>query len=540
MQLETINKKTGFLPAIFSGLLLGLAFPSYPGVHLEVLAWFGLVPLLLQLKDIHSFKALFRHSYVAMLMMVFASVWWISLSTVMGGFLTYFAQTLFMTVPFIIFFFLKERLGWKAALWTLPFLWTAWEWLYLDMDISFGWLTLGNSQANLFWLVQYVDLFGTWAISFWLILFNVLLVFAVEKWENNWKNIGFLKDAGKLSAAMLALPLLYSATIFLHADESNDKNQVTVSIIQPNIDPFAKWETMTRREILERHLTMSDSVVASEPPDLLVWPETTIPYFILLPNAHRYRKKLFAAVKKWDTPVLTGLSDAVFYADSSQRKAGSKYDRRKKQYYDTFNSAMLVRPDTDWPEVFHKMKLVPFAERVPYMEHVPFLSFATVQLAGISSWGRGEEMRVFSFNSRSGDSVKVCCLICYESIYPGFTAEYAARGVEFLTVITNDGWFSKSYGPYQHAAFARLRSIETRRAMARCANTGISFFIDQYGRTYGEIPWWQMHSTTAPVTLSSKQSFYVRHIDLFPKICGIMTVLILASAVGAPFLKRLA
>ncbi|WP_157452526.1 apolipoprotein N-acyltransferase [Chloroherpeton thalassium] len=540
MQLEkSIYKKIGLAPAILSGLLLGISFPSYPGIHLELLAWFGLVPLLLQLKELHSFREAFRQAYISMFLFVLASVWWISLSTVFGAVLTYFAQTFFMTVPVLVFFFLKERLGWKTALWALPFIWTAWEWLYLDMDISFGWLTLGNSQANLFWLVQYVDLFGTWAISFWLILFNVLLVMALEKWESDWKSAGFLKDAAKIGGAMLLLPLVYSAAIFLQADENSAERKVRVSIIQPNIDPFAKWETMTRHEILTRHLEMSDSVVAEQKPDMLVWPETTIPYFILLPNATRYREKLFSAVKKWSTPVLTGFSDAVFYADSTLRKPGAKYDRRKKQYYDTFNSAMLVRPDTNWPEVFHKIQLVPFAERVPYMEYVPFLSFATVELAGISSWGQGDEMKVFSFQTSAGDSVRVSCLICYESIYPGFTAEYAARGAEFLTVITNDGWFSKSYGPYQHAAFARLRSIETRRAMARCANTGISFFIDKYGRTYGEIPWWEALSTTEPLALSSEKSFYVRHIDLFPKLCSAMTILILTAAIGLPYWNRL-
>jgi apolipoprotein N-acyltransferase len=94
-----------------------------------------------------------------------------------------------------------------------------------------------------------------------------------------------------------------------------------------------------------------------------------------------------------------------------------------------------------------------------------------------------------------------------------------------LTVITNDGWFSKSYGPYQHAAFAKLRCIESRRSMARSANTGISLFIDRYGRPYGEIEWWKIAYTVETLELYDDESFYVQHTDWFPKGCLLVSLL---------------
>jgi apolipoprotein N-acyltransferase len=527
-----------YKPAIISGLLFGLSFPSYPYVHLEILAWVGLIPFLLDTKDEQELGLFFRKAYVMMLCLVFVSVWWISLSTVLGGVLTFIAQTFFMTIPLLIFYYLKQWLKWVYALLSLPFVWTAWEWLYLNMDISFGWLTLANSQSNMIWLVQYIDIFGAWGISFWLILFNVLVLIVLERHGHKIRSRPFITDFGKVFATMLLLPVAYSIFMFQNEPEPKENSTITVSIVQPNIDPFKKWETMTRLDILSRHMDLTDSALSVHKPDMILWPETAIPYFILFKGVKGYRNMLFQKIRDWQTPLLTGFSDAVYYPDSTKKQAGAKYDKRLRQYYDTFNSAMLMAPEFEWPQVYHKMKLVPFAERVPYMEHFSFLSFATIELAGISSWGRGQEMNLLSFTTKQQDTVKVCGLICYESIYPGFIAEFVAQGADFLTIITNDGWFSKSYGPYQHAAFARLRCIETRRSMARSANTGISFFIDRYGRTYGEIPWWQALTTTQPVQLSRELTFYVRHIDWFPKLCLAISVLIIVFAAGMGLKNR--
>lgn len=524
------------MPSLLSGILLGVSFPTYPFIRLEPLAWIALVPLLLSIKNEPSIRGFYKQVYVAMLAFVMVAVWWISLSTVLGGVLTYFAQSFFLTIPFVLFYFINNRVGWKPALFSFPFIWTAWEWIYLDMDISFGWLTLGNSQANLYWLVQYVDLFGTWAISFWIILFNVFVVLLVECWQTEKEHGAAAKQAAMVAVLMLAPPLAYSAYVF--AQPEPVQKQIKVSIIQPNIDPFAKWETMTRQEILDKNIVMSDTAVQKNKPDMILWPETAIPYFILLPDASPYWSWLLTKVNAWKTPLLTGFSDATIYADSTERQAGAKYDALMGKYYDTFNSSMMVRPADPNPDVYHKMELVPFAERVPYMEYIPLLSKATVKLAGISSWGRGKVLKNMGFRSQAGDSVQVCGLICYESIYPGFTAKFVQKGANFLTVITNDGWFSKSYGPYQHAAFARLRCIETRRAMARCANTGITFFIDRYGRTYGEVPWWEARTTTAPVAIAADKSFYVSYIDLFPKVCTGVAGLLLLSAALLPLVGK--
>ncbi|WP_369822591.1 nitrilase-related carbon-nitrogen hydrolase [Prosthecochloris sp. HL-130-GSB] len=116
----------------------------------------------------------------------------------------------------------------------------------------------------------------------------------------------------------------------------------------------------------------------------------------------------------------------------------------------------------------------------------------------------------------NGDRARLMNIICYESIFPGLVARFVQEGAEFLTLVTNDGWYATSYGPYQHAAIARLRCIENRRSMVRCANTGVSQFIDMAGRVYADLPWWQARTLTADVDCNSELTFYTRYPLLVP------------------------
>ncbi|MCS7012379.1 MAG: apolipoprotein N-acyltransferase [Chloroherpetonaceae bacterium] len=539
--LQALRAEAVRLP-VLSGAMLGFAFPTYPFIHLEPLAWIGFVPLLLQLKKSDSFRAFYRTAYLGMFVFVLCSVWWVALSTAVGGALMYVAQSFFLTVPLVVFYFIWKRTSWHIALIALPFIWTAWEWIYLDMEISFGWMTLGNSQSYLFWLIQYADLFGVWAISFWIILFNVCMLVWYERYQQHRMRWKWLAESGMVALLLLLPPLAYSLWVLNAPLPTTDKT-AKVAIIQPNIDPFVKWERHQEAFVMQKHYDLTDRALRKEAVDMILYPETTIPFYILEPYNQFHRETLWAKVQEWQTPLLTGFPDVVRYSDSTQRQATARFDRYTGKYYDSFNSSMLITLDSDMPQIYHKMKLVPFAERVPYLDYLPLLSTITIGVAGISSWGKGNEIKLLQFKTKSGDSLKVCGLICYESIYPGFVAEFVRKGADFLTIITNDGWFGKSYGPYQHAAFARLRCIETRRAMARCANTGVSLFIDRYGRGYGEIPWWKEAFTIAALEIGTGETFYVRHIDAFAKFCVLISGLCIAAAllyqlVEQPVLRR--
>lgn len=513
---------------LLSGMLLGISFPSYPFIRLEILAWVALVPLLLSLQHDEPFGSAYRKVWLSMLVFSSVSLWWVSLATLPGGLLTILAQSFFQTVPFLAFFLVRRLKGFRFALFSLPVFWTAWEWAYMQQDLSLGWLTMGNSQAHLTPMIQYADITGVWGISFWLLCFNVLAVLA---WSGRRRG----KVPHHYFAAMLllvALPLVYAWGIFhdTRADESGAA--VKVALVQPDIDPVKKWQAYSTADIMELYYLLTSRVVLQDAPELVIWPETAIPFHILDSTYSGYLQSLRLSLKEWHVALLSGFSDIEYYhPDSVEAKSGRvKYDSTSGRFFETFNASMMLTPDFRKPQIYHKIRLVPFAERVPYVEYLPWLDRFTFSLAGISSWGKGSESSVLEFDSRGNGRVKAANIICYESIFPGLVSGFVRNGAQFLTLVTNDGWYSTSYGPYQHAAIAKLRCVENRRAMARCANTGVTAFIDRFGVIYREIPWWERRTVTAEVPLESGITFYTRFSDLFPKTLSLLSGVLIAAA----------
>src|SRR3989337_1305335 len=142
---------------------------------------------------------------------------------------------------------------------------------------------------------------------------------------------------------------------------------------------------------------------------------------------------------------------------------------------------------------------------------------------GISgTLGRDSERKVFV--SRN-NHFKAAPIICYESIYSDYITEYIRKGANILTIITNDGWWSDTQGYRQHMNYARLRAIETRRWIARSANTGISCFIDPAGNVYEPQPWDTSASIKMNIEPLQKQTFFVQHGDYLFRIFNIVSMI---------------
>ena len=517
-----------YASSVLTGVVLGVSFPSYPFIRLELLAWFALVPLLVSLRNVERAGELFRRVYIAMLLFCLISLWWVTLATLPGGALTILAQAFFLTVPLFGFYAIKKIAGFHFALFSLPFLWVAWEWAYMQQDLSLGWLTLGNSQANLNLMIQYADLTGVWGISFWLVWFNVLIVLAVT---------GSRKDAFgcvAIMALMILAPLLYASSVMPQDGlPALEIRKLRVTLVQPDIDPHEKWLHNNSVDIMDRYYSMTKRAVRENRPDLVMWPETAIPFYIL---DHAYAddlQTLRSSLRGWDAALLTGFSDIVYYPAASQTDTENT-DQSMKRYFETFNASMLLEPGNGTPQIYRKMRLVPFAERVPYVDYFPWLGHLTFSLVGLNGWGKGSETTIMQLHSQRNGKVKIANIICYESIFPGLVTEFVRKGAEVLTLVTNDGWYATSYGPYQHLAIGTLRCIENRRAMARCANTGLTVVINKYGRIIAEIPWWQERTLTAEVPLESTLTFYTSNPDLLPKAAAAITGVLFLIA----FLKK--
>ncbi len=576
-----------FWPYALSGVLMGLSWPSYPYVRLEVFTWIWMVPMLLALKSVKTFWRYLLNVVVALFIFSVFGEYWLITSTKLGALLLFFVCTVVYSVPLIALFFIRRALGWRLALWLLPVVWTAWDWLYHRSDGSFGWLAMGVTQSNLYWLVQYVDITGVWGITFWLVLFNVLIVRALD--EFRIANFGlridcttpheesqYLRTSGiqrstirnrlirrlaVSAAAMLLPPLAYSAFIFINAARTTATDrEISVLLIQPNIDPWQKFDTKSGPAVLGKTLALTDSALANQKPDLIVWPESAVPYFF--DENRPVQEVVKRAVARWDTPLLTGVMDRRIKNDSqTQTPRGDNTE--------LFNAALMLTPGATKPaeslvrkssgtgpqvtgndprarhwsdvktsDLYRKRILMPFVERVPLVEQFPALSRLAINVGGSGGFTRGQEPTVFSFRDRQGENVTVGTAICYDQEYPAEMAESVRNGAEMLAVITNEGYWSKTQGAYEMAAFTRLRAIEMRRSIARAANTGISGLIDPLGRMYGEVPWWSEQSVSGKLKLSRQMTLYVRYTDFFPKAC-LWLLLGLAAAICLQRLRRL-
>lgn len=518
--------------------MLGLSYPSYPYVRLEVLAWVWMVPMLLALKSVESLPKFLRNVFLMFLCVAVIGMSWLALSTLFGTLLLFLFYPLVVSVPLVVFYFVRRALGSRAALLSLPFVWTAWDWMYHGTEGSIGWFSIGVTQSNLYRLVQYADITGVWGITFWLLLFNVLVVIAIEDWRASrcaLAHSGEMKRARVLLARrlacvtglMLLAPLAYSAYVFAGDGlaPQDEGTELDLMLVQPNVNPWEKLTPDSRAAVLRETIGLTNRALATSEtkPDLIIYPESAVPY--VLSESKDGREAVYRAVARWQTPLLTGLLDV-----------GDKGGGRE-----VFNAAALFsllpaeagkRFNVERSPAYHKRVLVPFVERVPYSDKFPALRSLAINIGAGDATGQGREATVFKFRTRRGAEARIATAICYEYLYPAQVSELVAGGAQVLALITNEGWFSTTHGEYQLAAFSRLRSIETRRAVARVGNTGITQIVDSLGRVQKVAPWWSEQTLRAKVRLSDEMSLYVRYPDLFPKACVWLSLaLLLAAAV---------
>jgi apolipoprotein N-acyltransferase len=250
-----------------------------------------------------------------------------------------------------------------------------------------------------------------------------------------------------------------------------------------------------------------------EKPDLMILPESALLCYIT--HRQTYKERLAAVISRVRIPLIFGS------LDWERSTSGSSYDSY------VYNTAFYIDTGTLAIKPYHKMKLVPFSEAIPFEGLFPLLSRVNL---GEADFHRGAEKTVFGI----GTNLKAAPFICYESIFPDFVRQRVLRGVNLLVNITNDGWFGRSSGPYHHAMMARMRSIENGVSLARCANSGISMFVDPVGKINGHTKLYQKSILTRSVPLYTLPTPYTRFGDWFVGACGIM----IGLAVLAAALKR--
>jgi apolipoprotein N-acyltransferase len=528
--------------AVCSGAMIGFAFPPSPFYSL---GYVGFIPFFLLMGTIRSGWQFLRYSYLMLFVFHLITVYWTAGYTHMkdpwlmaSGTAILLVHPLFYWPGMILTWLVRSRLGLLAGLGGFLVFWVSSEYLHSITEFAFPWMALGNSQAYDLYRLQLVEYTSTYGLSALLITFNILgFMLIVHVATGTWGMRSRLSYSllGVLAILYIA-PLLYGKIVMSRFEEKPSRRHLNIGVIQPNIDPWEKWgrgydDKFVAYEQQLEMLTEKTGELRSQKPDLVVWPETAIPFPILAPRNVSRWSILRARLDSMEVPVFTGLPYTVWYDSLHAPKTANRiFD--SNVFYENFNSATLLYPGRDVGVIYRKVILVPFGERIPYAEFLSFLIEPLKWNVGIGMWGIGKDTVVFALPVDT-TRVHFSAMICYESVFPDYVRNFVLRGAEFLVIITNDSWWGNTSGAYQHASYASLRAIENRRWIVRAANGGISGFVDPVGRIHEKTSMYTEATITGMIVPSDERTFYVRHGDLFALLClfcsGLFVILALST-----------
>lgn len=516
--LQPFSRRTLLLLAALAGVLLAASFPPIPFGYFAFIAF---VPLLYVLEQQRYAAGAFRYAYLAFLIANFGTIYWISGWAgddpwlKVAGVVVNFVHPLLFTIPSLALYFIRRRLGPLVMAAGFPFVWTTWEWLAHLPELSFPWMVLANTQTYNQLSIQFITATGSFGITFWVACINALLyVLARQLQKKDWT---WNSRPALLTLAVFVLlqaaPLLHGVAV--REARVDEGGTLRVGIIQPDVDPYDKWGSgETPMMKLRGLLRLYDSLAAFRP-DVVLLPETAIPFRILQPSFAEEWNALRRHIDSVGVPLLSGFPHTVFYTDAATTPGSARRITGSDIRYHDFNSALLAQPGEVMPQIYKKSRLTPLSERIPYLDALPFLQDALTWGVGISNWGLGNDTTVLRLSTARGE-VGLWPMICYETLYPSFVAGFAARGAQAFAVITNDGWFGPTSGPYQLQRYTVLRAIENRRDVARCANNGISCFISAYGDVWDETELYTRTAIVSTIRTNTESTFYTRHGDWLP------------------------
>lgn len=503
--------------------------------HTGLLALFGFIPLLCmeRIASLSGKKHLWIWHYTAFVLWNAFTTFWVCNATVGGGIFAVLANALQMSLIFGIFRLSKKKFSGSLPYIFLAVMWIAWERFYFDAEISWPWLVSGNSFARTTWAIQWYEITGVLGGSLWiwacnLGLFGILVSLSDGSWQERF-NIKAKVFSLCGYVLLIVLPLVASGIIGREYKTSSEKeDSLKVLIVQPNIDPYNKFQAMTQDQ---QNAILQDQIAKvlkdGEDPDLIVAPETFTGDIIVGDYMRSRTWRRFTDFLK-DYPGVNLLFGASSYEYIASEESPSHTARKVRDglWYESHNSALMT-DGTARTEIYHKSRLVVAVEATPY----PAI-FCKIDdlLGGVMGRCIGqEEVSLLHVNDSTGKSIPVGCAVCYESVYGEYYSGYVRKGARAMTVITNDAWWGNTPGYSQHLSYSSLRAIETRRAIARCANTGISAIIAPSGEILQPTPWWEPAVIEGNLPLRDDLTFFVRHGDITGRICTFIFILLLLA-----------
>lgn len=515
------------LLTLISAMLLSISWPTY-GVPFFI--FFALVPLLMMEHGVSKFSDYNRKSWVVFGLSYLCFVIWNAVTTgwlygsknpdgshsMMAVLFPVLVNSFLYALVFQCYHWYKNAQG---TYWGLAFfiaIWMSFEKFHLGWELTWPWLNLGNVFSDYPKMIQWYDTLGATGGSFWILSVNVLIFYTVRIWQAGRKRKDLIKNTS-IVAVLIIIPMVISVVRY---NSFNEKpiGSVNVLMLQPDLDPYAEKYSKDSLTIESDLLDLAEKNSKGKI-DYYIAPETALPGRGSI-SERSFEKSLILnnlkafLVKHPGAVFVTGISSHKFYT-SKENLPVEAYQLNPGLWVESFNSAVQVAPNRN-VEVYHKGKLVPGVEIFPYMNYLkPLLGDAMLNLGGtVASLGTDKERMAFSNPFNKG---KMAPIICYESIYGEFTGDYVKKGANFLGIMTNDSWWGVSEGHKQLLSYARLRAIETRREIARAANSGISAHINAKGEIIEDTFYGDKTALFAKVNLYDQLTFYTKAGDLLSR-----------------------
>ena len=347
---------------------------------------------------------------------------------------------IFMIVPFLLWHFFKNDGVWiKVLAFSASFV--LMEYIRSFLLTGFAWNMLGTMFAFSALTIQFASVFGVYGLSF----VALVLAGAVYAFCKGLKKSGMAVFCG-ISTFLVVFG-------FVRLEKyDNAPSDVKIRLVQPSIAQSMKWDEDTLTDNLMEHIKMSRAQPLNGV-QFVVWSETASPFD---PRRSAFvRAQIRQAVPEGGY-LLFGLI---------------RYDEESKKAY---NSMSVIDEDGETVGFYDKHHLVPFGEYVPLRRFLPNFVRPIANL--FSDLSAGEKLKNISLNC----VFKFGALICYEIIFPDEVVNRKDKP-SFLVVISNDAWYGKSFGPYQHLVSAKLRAVEEGVTIVRSAGSGVSALIGPTG-----------------------------------------------------------
>jgi apolipoprotein N-acyltransferase len=502
-----------FALALLSGALLALSFPKFG--H-PAFAWVSLAPLLVAVAyRPQSSRRAFTLGLLAGVVHFSGTLYWlVETMTTFGGLSTPLASVaaailiLYLSLFPALFASIQARLvrtfG-RRALLAAPFVWVATEMGRTYVLDGFPWELLGYSQAFVLPIAQLASVVGVYGLSGFIVMVSSAAAYgALERSAARWR-------VAAVAAVIVLGTGLWGALRLRDSALTREGTPIRVAVLQGNIPADQKWQPQLRDPILDRYVSMTRDAIGRGA-QFIMWPEsaTPLPYEEDVVRGEVIRR-------------LARQAHVTLLVGSDQAEPVRPVDQGRPTIRN-YNAAYLIQPDGSTAAIYRKIHLVPFGEYVPFGRLLSFVGPIVSAVGDMSPFTAGTEPVLLPVAGHLASTA-----ICYEVIYSGLMREFVTRGSELLTTITNDGWYGWSSAAYQHWQQASLRSIEQGRYLARAANTGISGFVDPYGRVLQQSEMFTSVVMSEDVRFLTARTIYSRIGDA----AGWLSVLVTAAALLA-------